>query len=195
MVHLNPQLLSFVGTVEVTMSRPLFTLDLQTFINMLPNLLNFVLVAAFLTYLLYKPVKKILQTRAERVASEIEDAATNKASAAELKAKYEQKVKDIELERGTVLEETRKQANSRRDQILDEAKAEAQELKDRAARDIAAERERVKTEVHQAIIDISADMAAKLVAVTIDKNAHDKLFAEAMADLEATAFKPIEQVG
>jgi len=193
MVHLNPQLISFVGNVELTMTRPLFTLDLQTFINMFPNLLNFVLVAALLTYLLYKPVLRILQTRADRVASDIENAATDKATAAELKADYEQKVKDIEIERGSVLEETRKQANTRRDQILEEAKAEAQEMKDRATRDIAAERERVKAEVHQAIIDISADMAAKLVAVNIDKNAHDKLFAEAMAELEATAFRPLEQ--
>jgi len=191
MVHLNPQLFTFIGTT----SRPLFTLDMQTFLQMLPNFLNFVIVAALLSYLLYKPVKAILETRAARVASEIEDAARDKATAAELKTQYEQKVRDIEVERGTLLEETRKQANSRRDQILDEAKAEAQELKDRAARDIAAERIRVKTEVHQAIIDISADMAAKLVAVNIDKNAHETLFAEAMAELEATAFKPLEQVG
>ena len=188
---MNPQLFTFIGTT----SRPLFTLDMQTFLQMLPNFLNFVIVAALLSYLLYKPVKAILETRAARVAGEIEDAARDKATAAELKTQYEQKVRDIEVERGTLLEETRKQANSRRDQILDEAKAEAQELKDRAARDIAAERIRVKTEVHQAIIDISADMAAKLVAVNIDKNAHETLFAEAMAELEATAFKPLEQVG
>ena len=187
---MNPQLLNFIGA---TTSRPLFTLDMQTFVQMVPNFLNFVLVAALLSYLLYKPVKRILETRAERVVADLEEASANKASAEELKTTYEQKVKDIEIERGTVLEETRKQANTRRDQILDEAKAEAQELKDRAARDIAAERERVKAEVHQAIVDISADMAAKLVAVTIDKQAHEKLFSEAMAELESTVFKPLEQ--
>jgi F-type H+-transporting ATPase subunit b len=190
MIHLNSQLIFLLES----QTRSLFSLDGQTFIDAVPNLLNFALLAAFMTYLLYKPVKRILQNRADRVEGDIKTAADNKASAEELKATYEQKVRDIEIERGAVLEETRKQANSRRDQILDEAKAEAQELKDRAARDIAAERDRVKTEVHQAIIDISADMAAKLVAVNIDKNAHDKLFAEAMAELEATAFKPMEQV-
>ena len=187
---MNSQLIFLLNSPN----RSLFGLDAQTFIDMGPNLFNFAVLVAIMTYLLYKPVKRVLQSRADRVESDIQNAATSKASAEELKAMYEQKVKDIELERGTVLEETRKQANTRRDQIVDEAKAEAQELKDRAARDIAAERDRVKAEVHQAIIDISADMAAKLVAVNIDKNAHDKLFAEAMADLEATAFRPLEQV-
>jgi len=181
---LNPQFI-FLG------SFPLFTLELQTFLGMIPNFLNFVLVAVVLTYLLHKPVKKILDARAERVASDIETAAADRASAETMKADYEQKVKDIEHERSSVIEEARKIANSKRDEILEEAKSEAQELKERANRDIAAERLRVKAEVHQAIIDISADMAAKLVAVTIDKSAHDKLFAEAMADLETTVFKPV----
>ena len=187
---MNPQLF-IIGTA----SMPLFTLDLQTFLQMIPNFLNFVLVAAGMRFLLYKPVSKILATRADRVVSDIEDATEDKAKAAELKTQYEQKVRDIEVERGALLEEARKQANSRRDQILDEAKAEAQDIKDRASKDIIAEQIRVKSEVHQAIIDISSDMAAKLIAVNIDKNAHEKLFAEAMVELEATAFKSVEQVG
>jgi len=170
---------------------PLFTLDLQTFIQMIPNLISVVVIAVVLTYLLYKPVKRTLQIRADKVASDIETAAADKTAAEKLKAMYEKKVGDIELERCEILEAARKQAGARRNQILEEANAEAQELKSRAARDIAAECDRVKAEVHQAIIDISADMAAKLVAATIDKNAHDRLFDEAMIELEATAFKPL----
>lgn len=184
MIHLYSQ---FIFT-----NIALFRLDDQTILDMIPNFVNFALLAAFMTYLLYKPVRKVLQNRADRVENDIQDAAKNKMSAEELRNSYEQKVKEIEHERGLVLEETRKQANTRRDQILDEAKVEAQDLKDRAHRDIAAERERVKLEVHQAIVDISTDMAAKLIEVTIDKNAHNKLFSEAMRELEATAFRPIE---
>lgn len=187
---MNSQLLFLLES----QGRALFSMDGQTFTDMIPNLINFVILAVVMTYLLYKPVSKLLQNRADRVEGDIKNAADNKASAEELKAQYEQKVREIEVERGNVLEESRKQANAKRDQILDEAKAEAQELKDRAGRDIVAERDRVKDEVHKAIIDISTEMAAKLVAVTIDKNAHDKLFAEAMTELESTAFRPMDKV-
>ena len=174
-------------------TRTMFSLDMQTFLDMIPNWLNFAVLAAFMTYLLYKPVLKVLHNRANRVESDILTAAKDKKTAEELKTQYEQKVRDIELERSAILDEARKTANDKRNSILEEAKAEAQDLKNRANRDIASERERVKDEVHQAIVDISADMAAKLVAVTIDKNAHDKLFNEAMAELEATVFKPLDK--
>jgi F-type H+-transporting ATPase subunit b len=182
MIQLNPQFLFFL-TPE---SRPLIDMDLQMFLDMLPNLLNFILTAAVLTYLLYKPVRKILQARAERVEGEMKDAALSKLSAEELKKHYEQKVKDIETERAEIIEEARKVATEKRNQIVTEAKAEAADVKERANRDIATELEQIKGSVHQSIVDISTEMAAKLIAATIDKKAHEKLFAEAMTELEAS---------
>jgi len=182
---LNPQFLFILESGY--RYRPILAMDLQTFIDMLPSLLNFIATVVLLTWLLYKPVRKILQARADRVEGEMKDAAMNKATAEELKTQYEQKVREIEKERNEILDEARKLANEKRDQIMEAAKAEAQDVKDRASRDVATELEQIKGTVHQAIIDISADMAAKLISATIDKTAHDRLFAEAMTELEATA--------
>lgn len=182
---------SFVlaATEATRNSLPLFDLNAQTFLQMGPYLLSFVVLAYIFTKLLYKPVKRILQTRADRIETDLNEAAENKASAQELKILYEQKLGDIEVERAVILEAARKDASERVDQILSLAKTEAQITRDRAKRDIAAEQERVKAEVHQAIIDIATDMAEKLVAATIDKNNHDALFVEAMEALESTAFR------
>ena len=157
------------------------------FLDMVPNLFNFILTAALLTFLLYKPVRKLLQARAERVEGEMNDAALSKKTAEELKTMYEQKVRDIETERTAILDEARKIATESRDKILETAKLEASDVKARASRDIETEKEQLKGAVHQAIVDISTDMAAKLISATIDKTAHEKLFAEAMTELEATA--------
>lgn len=181
---MNPQ---FLLLVDVNRYRPLIDMDAQMFLDMLPNLLNFIVLAVIMTWLLYKPVRRILQARADRVEGEMKDAALSKASAAELKTMYEQKVKDIETERAAILDEARKLANENRERIVGDAKAEAADVKARAERDIATEKEQIKGAVHQAIIEISTDMAAKLINATIDKNAHDKLFSEAMAELEATS--------
>jgi len=182
---LNPQFL-FALNADIPCCQPLIGMDLQTVIGMIPNLFNFIALAALLTWLLYKPVKKILQARADRVEGDMSEAALSKATAAELKTHYEQKVRDIEVERAAILEEARKLANENRERIVSDAKAEAHDVKERANRDIATEREQIKGAVHQAIIDISTDMAAKLIAATVDKTTHDKLFSEAMTELEAT---------
>ena len=189
---MNPQWLILFSTAEETgrlLNLPMFSLELQTFIQMIPPFLSFIILVFVFKRFLYKPVKNILQKRADNIAADIKSAADNKASAEELRALYEQKVRDIELERSAILEEARKEATARVNHILGEANAEAQITRDRAKRDIITERERVKAEVHQAIIDISTEMAAKLVAATIDQRNHDRLFAEAMDELETTAFR------
>ena len=189
MIHLNHLWFVLLNTAEPRRFLPMFDLVQQTFIQMGPYLVSFGVLVFFFVRFLYKPVKDILQKRADSIESDIQEAIANKASAEELRTLYEQKIKDIETERNVILEEARKEATARLNQILGEAKTEAQITRDRAKRDIAAEQERVKAEIHQAIIDISTDMAAKLVSATIDKNAHDRLFAEAMDELEATAFR------
>lgn len=186
---LSPQWLILLNAAEPTESLPMFDLALQTFIQMIPNLVSFGLLAFIFAKFLYKPVKNILQKRADSIAADIRDAAESKASAAELQVMYEQKLRNIEVERNTILDEARKEATARLNQILGEAKTEAQITRDRAKRDISAEQERVKAEIHQAIIDISTNMAAKLVSAAIDQRTQDQLFAEAMDELEATAFR------
>ncbi|MCL1883164.1 MAG: F0F1 ATP synthase subunit B [Defluviitaleaceae bacterium] len=180
---MNPQFLFVLNGYRY---RPLLDMDMQMFVDMLPNMLNFIALFALMYYLLYRPVKRILKARAERVEGDMNDAALSKKSAEELKLEYEQKVREIETERNAILDEARKLANESRERILDTAKAEAADVKERASRDVATELEQIKGAVHQSIVDISTDMAAKLISATIDKNAHDKLFSEAMTELEAT---------
>jgi len=189
MILLNPlRFILFVSTE--TTHLPMFDLVAQTFIQMGPYLISFGVLVFFFAKFLYKPVKDILRTRAETIEADIKDAAENKASAEELKTLYDQKLRDIEIERNAILDDARKEATVRLNQILGEAKTEAQITRERAKRDIATEQERVKTEIYQAIVDISTDMAAKLVSASIDQQTQDKLFAEAMDELEATAFRP-----
>jgi len=191
MIHLNPEWLILLYSAEPAepMFRPMFSLELATFVSMIPPLLSFLILVFIFKRFLYLPVKKILQKRADLIEADILNAAESKASAEELKQEYEQKIRDIELERTVILDEARKEATARLNQILGEAKAEAQITRDRAKRDIVAEQERVKAEVHQAIIDIATDMAAKLVTASIDKSNHDRLFSEALDELETTAFR------
>lgn len=172
-------------------SLPIFTLELQTFLQMIPNFLSFVILVIVFVKYLYKPVKKILQARADRIENDLLTAAQSRSSAESLKAEYEQKLLAIDTERVMIMEDARKEASDRLNQILGEAKQDAQDLRDRARRDIVSEQERVKAQIHSAIVDISTDMASKLVAATIDARDHERLFADAMDELEATAFRTL----
>lgn len=167
----------------------LFTLEAQTFIQMIPHMISFGLLALIFVRFLYRPVKNILQTRANRIESDLTQAEESRLSAQAMEAEYATKLKDIEAERAAILEEARKEANERLALILGEAKTEAENTRLRTQREIVAEQERVKAQIHQAIIDISTNMAEKLVAATISPTDHSRLFNDAMVELENTTLR------
>ena len=172
-------------------SRILFNLDQDTLVHIVMQILAVLIICGILTKVLYKPVRTFMAARSARIAGQLEDAKQSVISANELKAEYESKVKDINNERVQLLDDARREANERREKLMEEVKTEASELKLRTARDIDAEKQRAKDEVFQAIVDLSTDMASKLLSQTIDKSAHDRLFDEVLKELEATVFKPI----
>jgi len=187
MIALNQ---GFISLLNVPMEPRLFGMDSQTFLQLVPHLFNFILLAVLMTFILYKPVRAFLHERADRIAKELEEADATRLAANALKDQYEQRLKDIEMERTAILDDARKQAIERRNRDMADTKKEMDALKARAQIEITAERDRVKDQVEQAIVEISTDMAGKLLAASIDATAHTRLFNEAMAELEATVFKP-----
>lgn len=115
------------------------------------------------------------------------------AEANNLKAMYEQKVKEINFERDSILDEARKKAAERSKQMIAEVKAETDAMKSRAAQEIELERERAKDEIKDAIIDISSDIAVKFISNTMDRATQEKLFAEALAEIDSTVFRSSEK--
>ena len=169
----------------------LFNIDAQTGVQIVMQIFAVLIICGILTKVLYKPVKNFMAERSAKIAGQLEDAKQGVISANELKAEYESKVKDINNEKIQLLDDARREANERREKLMEEAKTEANELKLRTAKDIDAEKQRAKDEVFQAIVDLSTDMASKLLSQNIDKSAHDRLFDEVLKELETTVFKPI----
>ena len=163
-----------------------FGLDAQAFISTGIMLFNACVLAAALTFILYKPVRNFMRKRTERFAAQINQAQEGSDDLDRLKAEYEEKLKDIEQERVEVLDEARKVAAGERNKMLDEAKREIAALKERTASTIDIERERLKDEMSAYILEASLAIAGKFVAVSMDKAAQDRIFNETIAELEET---------
>jgi F-type H+-transporting ATPase subunit b len=167
----------------------LFGLDMRTLIQMGANAVNIAVLAFILAKLLYKPVRRFMRARADGIRSQLDFARDETAKAKEMKLQYEQKLSDIDRERNEILDEARKQATESRQQIIAEAKLEADAVKERAAASVQNERERAQAEIKLAIIEVSAAMTEKFVNLAINKETHDKLFDETMAELEEMAWR------
>jgi F-type H+-transporting ATPase subunit b len=168
----------------------LFGMDQQTFLAIVPHLFNFILLAVLLTFILYKPVRAFLHERADSIARELDEAEAARTAALALKDQYEHRLKTIEMERTVILEDARKLAIERRNRDMAETKKEIDALKMRAGQEIAAERDRIQDQVEQAIVEISCEIAGKLLTANVDPAVHKRLFDEALAELDETVFKP-----
>jgi len=167
----------------------LFGMDQQTLLQIGANIINMLILAAFLAFLLYKPVRAFLKKRSDRVKEELEFAESEMAKATEMKLKYEQLIKDIEQERKDILDEARKQGAETGRLIVADAAKEADLIKERTTANIELEWERAQSGMRTAIIEISSSMAEKLITLAVNKETQDKLFDETMAELGETTWK------
>lgn len=136
-----------------------------------------------LSYMLFNPVRDVLEKRKQRIADELANAATDKKSAADLKAEYETKLKAVDKEAEIILETARRKAKANEAEIIGEAKAEASRIMDRASREIELEKRKAVDDMKQEVISIAALMAEKVVAGSIDLQAQDALFEATLKEM------------
>ncbi|MDD3766400.1 MAG: ATP synthase F0 subunit B [Eubacteriales bacterium] len=165
-----------------------FGLDQQMFISIAIQLFNTGVLAVALGFILYRPVQKFMRERSERIKKQFSDASEKMAKSDMLRAEYEKKLKQIDIEREKILEAAKADAVERSKQILEEAKAEAASIKKRTEESILHEKERLKEETETYIIELASLMAEKFIKQSIDSETQEKLFNEAMAQLEESTW-------
>ncbi|HHU82607.1 MAG TPA: ATP synthase F0 subunit B [Firmicutes bacterium] len=166
-----------------------FGLDTQTLIGIGIQLLNGIILAVALGFILYKPVKEFMQRRTERIRSKINEADAAMAKANELIAEYERKIKEINKERLAILEAANLEVAEERKRILDEARKEADEIRKRALEKIAEDKKHLEKETRLYIIEVASLMAQKYIAQSMDAETQERLFEEALAQLEAAQWQ------
>ncbi len=136
-----------------------------------------------LSYLLFNPVRDVLEKRRKKVADELANAAQDQASAAAMKAEYEAKLKDANKEAESILESARRKAKVREEEMLNEAKAEAARIIERANREVQLEKKKALDDMKQEVVSIAAMMAEKIVANSMDAKIQDALIDETLKEM------------
>ena len=182
---MNPHMVLFLSSVPEGV---VFSLDMQTLISIGIHLINLIVLALVLARFLYNPVRKFMLSRAGRIEAHLKRGEESMAQADELKLQYEQKIREIEHERDEMLDAAGKHVAEERLELLAEAKAEAEAIIKAAEAEAETEKVRIQEEMKRVIIDASFVMAEKLVAISVDNEVCDRLFAEVMTELEATSW-------
>ena len=161
----------------------LFDLDMQLVHDVILLAIAVFFLFLAMSYLLFNPVRKMLEDRKLKIRTELDDAAADKNDAAELKAQYEEKLKGIDKEAEAILSEARQKALHNEAKIVEEAKEEAARIIARANEEALLEKKRVVDEMKQEMISVAAAMAAKVISANIDINIQNQLVDETIKEM------------
>ena len=161
----------------------LFNLDAQLLFDVVINAFNIFVLFLLLSYILFEPVRNLLRNRQERIKNELDDAARDKADAAQLKAEYENKLSEVHKEAEALLADARKKAMLNEKQIVMDAQEEAVRIRQRANAEIQLEKEKAQDEMKQQIVLVAAQMAGKVVGESVDEKKHDDLIQQTLKEM------------
>jgi F-type H+-transporting ATPase subunit b len=136
-----------------------------------------------LSYMLFNPVREVLEKRRQRIAGELKNAADDKEAARAMKEEYEARLLEVKKEAEGILEDARKRAKQREAEIITEAREEADRIVTRGSREVELERKKALDDMKEQIISIASVMAGKVVAASIDTTVQDALIDETLKEM------------
>ncbi|MDD6037824.1 MAG: F0F1 ATP synthase subunit B [bacterium] len=161
----------------------LFDLDMQLLHDTVLLAIAVFFLFLAMSYLLFNPVRQMLEDRKKKIQTDLDTAAGDKAEAAKLKEMYEEKLKGIDKEAEAILSEARQKALHNEARIVDEAKKEAARIIARANEEAELEKKRVADDLKQEMISVAAAMAAKVVSANIDMKIQNQLVDETLKEM------------
>ena len=175
------------GVIQVALSSGLgdyiFGLDPQLLVDSAITILAMFFVFLLLSYLLFNPARNLMEKRQEGIREQMETAAREKQDAIQVKAEYDEKIKNVQKETDEILSEARKKALKKESVMLEEAREEAAQIVARANREVELEKSKVKDEMKQEIINVATAMAGKIVASSLDESKQSQLLADTLEEM------------
>ena len=128
-------------------------------------------------------VLAILDARREAADKEIVDAKNARAEAMNIKATYEENMRQAKAEANALLAHAQKTASARSEEIINQAQAQAVQLKEKAAADIAQEKKKALNDAKDEISGISMAIAEKVVERQLNDADQQKLIDQFINEL------------
>ena len=148
------------------------SLDVWT---MLFTFMNLLLLFYFARKFLFKPIKKMIDSRKEEIDNLYEDAGKAKSDAEQFKAEYEVKLEQATAESEEIMRRAVRNAQLKEEEILKEARDEAAKTLQRAEEQIESERKQAMEDIKNDVSDIAIDIASAVLSREISEDEHREM--------------------
>ena len=145
---------------------------------------NFVLLAAVLIAVLYKPVKKMLESKRKSLDDAFAENDRLRAESENSKAEYDKIGEDMKVENARVAAEVAKAAEKRADELIGEAQEQARAIVDAAKKEAVTQKEQLRTEYRDSVNRLAVQVAQKVLEREVSEKDNAALIEQALSDWE-----------
>ncbi len=153
--------------------------------QILVSLANLVLLFLLVKKFLYKPVKKMLETRQKTIDDTYQEAENAKNLAISEQKEYEEKLSFAKAEADGIIQSAVSIAKAREKEIIADAKSEASNILHTAEENAKLELKKAESMIKGEIIDVSTRLTQKMLEREINSSDHKELidsFIEGIGD-------------
>lgn len=151
--------------------------------------INFLLLFGLLTFVLWRPMMNMLDSRNAKIAKGLEDAAAAASARQNAEVEAEKIVAGARQEANRVIDEARGKGDEVAKQVEAEAATEADKIRDDARTRAGEERDRQLADLRGQVASISVAMTEALIGVSLDEKRQAKLVSDFFTNVPKDALK------
>lgn len=144
------------------------------------TILTFLILLFLLAKFAWNPLLAMLDKREETIRKSLDDAEKARLELEQLQKKSEEIIAQARSEAQTIVQEGKVIAERLKDDVLNKAKDKSDEIVANAQKIIQAEKDRAIGEIKAEAVDISINIASKLIAKNLSKEDNKQLIEDAL---------------
>ncbi|HYO65400.1 MAG TPA: F0F1 ATP synthase subunit B [Archangium sp.] len=147
------------------------------------TLVTFIIVAIILRAKAWGPILSLVEEREKQIASSIEAAKRERAEAEKLLAEQKTAIAEARRDAQEMLRRNQQEVEKFREELKAKSRKEAEEFKASAQREIEEQKSKAIAEVKAMAVDLSMEIASKLLNERLDDTKHRALAEQFVAGL------------
>ena len=157
-------------------------LTLPSFIG---QLINFLILLGLLTFFGYKPIRKMLDERSNRIKQSMDQAEATKREYEHAQVEVEKQISKARDEGQSIIAQAAQAGQSVKEEARQEARKEAQAIAERTRAELERERDKIVDELRKEFVDTAILAAERVISETLDKGKHRRLIEKTLEESAA----------
>ncbi len=153
------------------------------------QILNFIVLVLILAKYAYKPLLETMEERKRRIENDLVNAEQARAEATSMKAEYAAQLQEARKEAQAIIETAKQQAEAESQAQIKELRAQLVKEKEIARQEIEREREKAMQQIRAEVVNLSVEVAAKLIGKNVSSADNTALVEDTIAKLDSTTIR------